>query len=120
MALASSAPMLFQLRLRLVNALLKFRTIGTHDEKNRQSTISTGPVHAQSISNERAAACGCTYDCGSAAAMAWAPPAPILFISRLRLVNDLLNPMFNGQKCSRENKFVSVGRTQTKHNSQSS
>ena len=46
--------------------------------------------------------------------------APILLSERFSVFNALLNRMFNGQKCSTENKFVSIGLVQTKQNSNSS
>ena len=91
MCLAPSTPRPFSLRSRVFSDLLKFRTIGTHEEKSGQSTVSIGQMHAQITSNERAAASGCTYDCGSALATALAPSVPILFLQRLRLVNLLKN-----------------------------
>ena len=54
---AAPSPRLFRSKLTEVNDLLKFRTIGTHEEKSGQSTVSIGRMHAKITSNERAASC---------------------------------------------------------------
>ena len=102
------------------SALLIFGTIPFHEGKSGHKLVNIGRMQTKSISNNTKAASGSTYDCGSAAAMASAPPAPISLAQRSRLVNALLTRMVNGQKCSTENKFVSIGRMQTKQNSHSS
>ena len=100
--------------------LLMFGTTPFHEGKSGRKLVSTGQMQIKLISHRTYAASGCTYDCGNAAAMALAPPAPTLFHLRSRLVNALLTRMVNGQKFSTENKFVSIGRVQTKHNANSS
>ena len=77
MALAPPAPIWLLNRLRLVNALLIFGTIPFHEGKSGHKLVNIGRVQTKSISNNTKAASGSTYDCGSAAAMASAPPAPI-------------------------------------------
>ena len=79
------------------------------------NTASIGRMHTKGTSNESATACRCTYDCGSAAAMASAPPAPIPLNMRWRLVNALLIfgtiPFHEGKS---GHKLVNIGRMQTK------
>ena len=77
MASAPPASILFNLRSRLVNALLIFGTIPFHEGKSGRKLVNIGRMQTKSISNNTKAASGSTYDCGSAAAMASAPPAPI-------------------------------------------
>ena len=77
MALAPPAPIWLSSRLRLVNALLIFGTIPFHEGKSGHKLVNIGRMQTKSISNNTKAASGSTYDCGSAAAMASAPPAPI-------------------------------------------
>ena len=114
--------MLLHLKSTEFSALLVFGTIVFHEGENGHKLVSIGRMQTQtkSISNNTEAASGSTYDCGSTAAMASAPPAPISLTLRSRLVNALLTRMFNRQNCSTENKFMSIRRMQTKHNSKSS
>ena len=91
MALAPPAPIWLTARLRLVNALLIFGTIPFHEGKSGHKLVNIGRMQTKSISNNTKAASGSTYDCGSAAARASAPPASISLPKRLRLVNALLN-----------------------------
>ena len=90
MALAPPAPISLPQRLRLVSDLLIFGIIPFHWAKSEYKLVNVGRMQTKSISNNALAASGCTYDCGSAAAMALAPPGPIVLISRLRLANTLL------------------------------
>ena len=60
------------------SALLIFGTIPFHEGKSGHKLVNIGRMQTKSISNCTKAASGSTYDCGSAAAMASAPPAPIL------------------------------------------
>ena len=120
MAPAPPAPIPFARRSRLVNALLIFGTIPFHEGKSGRKLVNIGRMQTKTISNSTLAASGCTYDCGNTSAIALAPPAPIWLLTRMRLVNALLTRMVNGQMCSTENKFVSIGRMQTKQNSHSS
>ena len=77
MALAPPAPIPLSQRLRLVSALLIFGTIPFHEGKSGHKLVNIGRMQTKSISNNTKAASASTYDCGSAAAMASAPPAPI-------------------------------------------
>ena len=79
MASAPPAPILLPERSRLVNALLIFGTIPFHEGKSGHKLVNIGRMQTKSISNQTKAASRSTYDCGSAAAMASAPPAPIAF-----------------------------------------
>ena len=77
-------------RLTQVKALLIFGTVPFHEAKSGHKLVSIDRVETKNISNKTREASGCTYDCGSAAAMALAPPAPISLSKRSRLVNALL------------------------------
>ena len=77
MASAPPAPISLRLRSRLVNALLIFGTMPFHEGKSGHKLANICRMQTKSISNCTKAASGSTYDCGSAAAMALAPPAPI-------------------------------------------
>ena len=90
-AAVPSSPMLLLDKFALISALLIFGTIPFHEGKSGHKLVNVGRMQTKSISNNTKAASGSTYDCGSAAAMASAPPAPILLLLRLRLVNALLN-----------------------------
>ena len=77
--------------MRLVNALLIFGTIPFHEEKSGHRLVNIGLMQTKRIPYNTGAASGSTYDYGSAAVMASAPPALILLRLRSRLVNALLN-----------------------------
>ena len=66
-------------KLTEVKDLLIFGTIPFHEGKSGHKLVNIGRVHTKSKSNNTKAASASTYDCGSAAAMASAPPAPIAF-----------------------------------------
>ena len=86
------------------SALVICGTIQFHEGKSGHKLVNIGQMQTKSISNNIKTASGSTYDCGSAAAMASAPPAPISFHWRLRLVNALLNNQViesNDKKCNR-------------------
>ena len=55
--------------------------------------------------------------CFSASQRTRAPSMPRLFEFRSKAFKALLTRTSNGQKCASENKFVSIGRMQTKQNS---
>ena len=90
MALAPPAPILLRSRSRLASDLLIFGTIPFHEAKSECKLVSIGRMQMKRISNSTWAASGCTYDCGSAAAMALAPSSPVWLRYRSRLVNALL------------------------------
>ena len=82
-----------------VKALLVFGTIPFHEGKSGHKLVNIGRMQTKSISKCTKAASGSTYDCGSAAAMASAPPAPISLKLRSRLVNDPVEKQINRIEC---------------------
>ena len=112
---APSLPRLFESRSKAFKALLIFGTIPFHEGKSGHKLVNIGRTQTKSISNNTKAASGSTYDCGSAAAIASAPPAPILLNLRSRLVNALLifgTIPFHEEKSG--HKLANIGRMQTK------
>ena len=105
----------FSLKSTEFSDLLIFGTIPFHEGKSGHKLVNIDWMQTKSISNNTKVASGSTYDCGSAAAMALAPPTPIWLLCRLRLVNALLIfgtiPFHEGKS---GHKLVNIGRTQAK------
>ena len=96
-------------KLTEVDALLIFGTIPFHEGKSGHRLVSIGRMQMKRISNETSAASGHTYDCGKAAAMALAPPAPIWLFQRPRLVNALLNNQVIESNDKKWNRILDKG-----------
>ena len=116
MALAPPAPISFQWRLRLVNDLLTFNSADIKMASGSRQRLllklaSVLPANPSTVCK--------VLLFSHARKTAVAPSVPISFWSKLAEVNALLTRKFNGQKCSTDNKFVSIGRMHTKHNSNS-
>ena len=98
-----------ELYLKSTDFSALLRKIRFHEAKSECKLVSIGRMQTKSISNNTGAASGCTYDCGNAAAMALAPPAPILLRSRSRLASDLLNNRVIESNDNKWNRILDTG-----------